>query len=164
MRRNRQIRVREVRVIDQLGMMLGIMTTPSAIALAREAGLDLVEVNPRSVPPVCKILDWGRQQYEAQKAANEARKKAAVVELKEIKLRPTTDRHDLARKVQAARRFLADGDRVQLTCRFKGRQAAHPEVAERQLLAVVDSIKDLASVELSARMAGKTMTLTMRPR
>jgi translation initiation factor IF-3 len=160
---NMRIRVPEVRVIGADGSMLGVLATHEAQRMAREAGLDLVEVNPKAFPPVCKVMDFGKFKYEEKKRTNEAKKRQAVVELKEIKLRPKTDVHDLEVKINHARRFLEEGNKVKITCRFRGREITHPEAAEKQLHAVVDRTKDLASVELTPRMEGRNMTLVMAP-
>ena len=143
--------------------MLGVLETHEAQRMAREAGLDLVEVNPKAYPPVCKIMDFGRFKYEEKKRTNEAKKRQAIVELKEIKLRPKTDVHDLEVKINHARRFLEEGNKVKITCRFRGREITHPEAAEKQLMAVVERTKDLAMVELTPRMEGRNMTLVMAP-
>ena len=143
--------------------MLGVLDTHEAQRLARDAGLDLVEVNPKAYPPVCKIMDFGKFKYEEKKRTNEAKKRQAVVELKEIKLRPKTDVHDLEVKINHARRFLEEGNKVKITCRFRGREITHPEAAEKQLHAVVERTKDLAAVELTPRMEGRNMTLVMAP-
>ncbi len=143
--------------------MLGVLDTHEAQRLAREANLDLVEVNPKAYPPVCKIMDFGKFKYEEKKRANDAKKRQAVVELKEIKLRPKTDVHDLEVKINHARRFLEEGNKVKITCRFRGREITHPEAAEKQLHVVVDRTRDLAIVELTPRMEGRNMTLVMAP-
>jgi translation initiation factor IF-3 len=143
--------------------MLGVLETHEAQKLAREAGLDLVEVNPKAYPPVCKIMDFGKFKYEEKKRTNEAKKRQAIVELKEIKLRPKTDVHDLEVKINHARRFLEEGNKVKITCRFRGREITHPEAAEKQLMAVVERTRDIAMIELTPRMEGRNMTLVMAP-
>jgi len=160
---NNRIRVPQVRVVGADGSMLGVLDTQDAQRLAREAGLDLVEVNPKAFPPVCKIMDFGKFKYEEKKRSNEAKKRQAVVELKEIKLRPKTDVHDLEVKINHARRFLEEGNKVKITCRFRGREITHPEAAEKQLLVIVERTRDLAIVELTPRMEGRQMTLVMAP-
>jgi translation initiation factor IF-3 len=155
--------VPQVRVVGADGAMLGVLDTHEAQRLAREANLDLVEVNPKAYPPVCKIMDFGKFKYEEKKRTNEAKKRQAVVELKEIKLRPKTDVHDLETKISHARRFLEEGNKVKITCRFRGREITHPEAAEKQLHVVVARTKDLAIVELTPRMEGRNMTLVMAP-
>src|ERR1041384_8730351 len=130
---NHRIRVPEVRVVAEDGSNLGVLTTDQALRRAREVGLDLVEINPKSNPPVCKILDFGKYKYEEKKRASEAKRKQTVVELKEVKLRPKTDDHDLQVKVRAARRFLESGNKVKFTVRFRGREITHPQRAQMQL-------------------------------
>jgi translation initiation factor IF-3 len=144
--------------------MLGVLPTHEALRLAREADLDLVEVNPKGVPPVCKIMDFGKFKYEEKKKENEAKKRQVQVELKEVKLRPKTDDHDLEVKVKHIRRFLEDGNKVKVTCRFRGREITHPETAEVQLLHFIDSTKDIAIVEQTPRMEAKTMTILLSPK
>jgi translation initiation factor IF-3 len=143
--------------------MLGVLETHEAQRMAREGGLDLVEVNPKVYPPVCKIMDFGKFKYEEKKRTNEAKKRQAIVELKEIKLRPKTDVHDLEVKINHARRFLEEGNKVKITCRFRGREITHPEAAEKQLMAVVERTRDIAMIELTPRMEGRNMTLVMAP-
>src|SRR6185369_10383153 len=131
---NHRIRVPEVRVVvEDGGIMLGVMSTQQALREAEERGLDLVEVNPKATPPVCKILDFGKFKYEEKKRAREAKRKQTVVEVKEIKLRPKTDDHDLDVKLRAARRFIESGNKVKFTVRFRGREIAHPDRARMQL-------------------------------
>jgi translation initiation factor IF-3 len=161
---NHRIRVPEVRVIGADGEMLGVMQTPDALRAAQGLGLDLVEVNPKAEPPVCKILDFGKYKYEEKKRAREAKRKQTSVDLKEIKLRPKTDQHDLAFKVRAARRFLEAGNKVKFTVRFRGREITHPEKAQIQLDHVVRECEDLANVEMRPMMEGRTMTLLVAPK
>src|SRR5262249_23542452 len=145
---NHRIRVPEVRVIRADGGMLGVMTTQDALHPAQELGLDLVEVNPKAEPPVCKLLDFGKYKYEEKKKAREAKRKQTNVDIKEIKLRPKTDSHDLAFKVRAARRFLETGNKVKFTVRFRGREITHPEKAQGQLDYVVRECEELSNVEV----------------
>ena len=161
---NHRIRVPEVRVIDADGSMLGVLQTHEALRKAQEQGLDLVEVNPKSDPPVCKILDFGKFKYEEKKKAGEAKRKQTVVEIKEIKLRPKTDDHDLAFKVKAARRFLEAGHKVKFTVRFRGREITHPEKAQEQLTFVIHETEDLSNVETRAMMEARTMTVMIAPK
>jgi len=143
--------------------MLGVLDTPEALRVARESGLDLVEVNPKSFPPVCKIMDFGKFKYDEKKRANEAKKRQSQVELKEIKLRPKTDEHDLNFKIKHVRRFLEEGNKVKITCRFRGREITHPETAMAQLEHIRDNSNDLSQVEVSPKMEGRTMTLILAP-
>ncbi len=144
--------------------MLGVMDTHDAKRLARERELDLVEVNPKAVPPVCKIMDFGKFKYEEKKKQSEARKRQAQIELKEIKLRPKTDEHDIDFKVKHVRRFLEEGNKVKLTVRFRGREITHPETAARQIETIIAEIHDVALVEQTARMEGRTMTAIVSPK
>jgi translation initiation factor IF-3 len=143
--------------------MLGVLDTSEAQRLARESNLDLVEVNPKAFPPVCKIMDFGKFKYEEKKRQAEARKRQATVELKEIKLRPKTDDHDLDVKIKHILRFLADGDKVKCTVRFRGREITHPEMAERQLRHIMERLGSGATVEAEPKMEGRTMTLLLAP-
>ncbi|MBN8616960.1 MAG: translation initiation factor IF-3 [Deltaproteobacteria bacterium] len=163
-RTNHRIRVPEVRVIGAQGEMLGVLPTHEALRLAREADLDLVEVNPKGVPPVCKIMDFGKFKYEEKKKENELKKRQVQVELKEVKLRPKTDDHDLEVKAKHIRRFLEDGNKVKVTCRFRGREITHPETAEVQLVHFIETTKDIAIVEQTPRMEAKTMTILLSPK
>ncbi|MCA9605211.1 MAG: translation initiation factor IF-3 [Myxococcales bacterium] len=163
-RTNDRIRVPEVRVIGPDGGMLGIMSTHDAKRLAREKNLDLVEVNPKAQPPVCKVMDFGKYKYEESKKKRQARKAQVQVELKEVKLRPKTDDHDLEFKVKHARRFLEEGNKVKITCRFRGREITHPETARRQLDHVMELCGDIGVMEQPARMEGRTMTCIIAPK
>src|SRR6201999_894125 len=137
---NHRIRVPEVRVIAADGSMLGGLQTHEALRRAQEQGLDLVEVNPKAEPPVCKILDFRKYKYEEKKRAGEAKRKQSVVEVKEIKLRPKTDDHDIAFKIKAARRFIEAGHKVKFTIRFRGREITHPEKAHEQIDIIVKAL------------------------
>jgi translation initiation factor IF-3 len=161
---NHRIRVPEVRVIGADGGMLGVMTTSDALRAAQEQGLDLVEVNPKAEPPVCKLLDFGKYKYEEKKKARDAKRKQTSVDIKEIKLRPKTDQHDFAFKVRAARRFLENGNKVKFTVRFRGREITHPEKAQQQLDHVMRECEDLANIEVRPVMEGRTMTLFIAPK
>src|SRR5271163_417477 len=161
---NQRIRVPEVRVIAESGEMLGVMPTHEALRRAQEKGLDLVEVNPKAEPPVCKILDFGKFKYDEKKKAREAKRKQSVVEIKEIKLRPKTDDHDLAFKTRAAHRFLEAGHKVKFTVRFRGREITHPEKAHEQLDWIVKQCEEIANVEVRPAMEQRTMTLLMAPK
>lgn len=151
-------------MINADGEQLGVISTDEARRIAKEQDLDLVEVNPKARPPVCKIMDYGRFKYEEKKKANEARKRQSQVELKEIKLRPKTDDHDIAFKVKHVRRFLEDGNKVKLTVRFRGREITHPETAKRQIDLIIDEVEDICIVENAGRMEGRTMTAILAPK
>jgi translation initiation factor IF-3 len=157
--------VREVRVIDDAGQQLGVMTPQQALAIARTKGLDLVEVAPMAQPPVCKIMDFGKYQYQEQKRTREARKHQKVIEVKEIKFRPKVDEHDYQFKKKHIERFLADGDKVKATIFFRGREIAHPEIGRRILERLIQELADMAVPESMPRMEGNTMhtILTHKP-
>ena len=154
---NRAIRVPEVRLIDEDGTQLGVVPTAQAMEMARERDLDLVEVAPNAAPPVCKLLDYGRFKYEQTKKEREAKKHQHTSELKELRLRPRTDDHDLAVRSRAARRFLEEGHKVRLLVRFRGREAAHPEIARAQIDHIARSLGDIAVVEQGPAMEGRAM-------
>jgi translation initiation factor IF-3 len=154
---NERIRVREIRVIDDKGEQLGIMAPAQALAIAKERGLDLVEVSATATPPVCRIMDFGRYQYLEQKRARQARKHQKTIEVKEIKFRPKVDEHDYQFKKKHIERFLADGDKVKATVFFRGREIAHPEIGRRILERLVQELFESASPEAMPRMEGNTM-------
>lgn len=161
---NDQINVPSVRLIDHLGENRGVVNTREAMALAEAEGLDLVEISPNAAPPVAKILDYGKFKYEAQKKANEARKKQKIIEVKEIKLRPGIDSHDYGVKMRAMRSFLEEGDKVKVTMRFRGREMAHQDLGMKVLDRVRDDLAELAKVEQFPRMEGRQMTMVISPR
>src|SRR5580658_6169044 len=152
---NHRIRVPEVRVIGADGGMLGVLQTHEALRMAQEQGLNLVEVNPKAEPPVCKILDFGKYKYEEKKKQAQARRNQSVVEIKEIKLRPKTDDHDIAFKVKAARRFVEGGHKVKFTVRFRGREITHPEKAHEQLDIILKAVEDVANIETRPMMEAR---------
>ena len=141
--------------------MLGIMSVKDGIEAALDAGLDLVEVSPNADPPVCKILDYGKYKYEAQKKKNEARKKQKVIEVKEIKMRPGIDEHDYQVKMRAVHRFLDDGDKVKMTIRFRGRELAHQDRGMAVLRRVRDELGDTVKIEQVPKMEGRMMTMVV---
>jgi len=155
------VRAREVRLIDEDGKPIGVMSSAQALALARERDLDLVEVSPMAVPPVCKLLDWGRFKYEQAKKENEARKHQKTIELKEIRIRPRTDEHDLGVKVRKIEEFLAEGDKVKVSVIFRGRENAHPELGRVVLDKVVAELKNIATLERPPIMEGRMITMVM---
>src|SRR3954454_6830747 len=161
---NEEIRNREVQLIDQTGHNHGTVETRFAMERAQEAGLDLVEISPNSVPPVCKLLDFGKHKYKEQKKAAEARKKQKVVEIKEIKLRPMIDDHDYDVKMRAMRRFFEEGDKVKITCRFRGREMAHQELGAQLLARIRDEVTSIAKVEQDAKFEGRQMVMVLAPR
>ena len=149
--------MREIRVIDDGGEQLGIMAPQQALALARQKGLDLVEIAASAVPPVCRIMDFGRHQYQEQKRARQAKKHQKTIDIKEIKFRPKVDEHDYQFKKKHIERFLADGAKVKATVFFRGREIAHPEIGRRILQRLTDELGDLAVAETIPRMEGNTM-------
>ncbi|MGE4372044.1 MAG: translation initiation factor IF-3 [Xanthobacter sp.] len=161
---NEEIRIREVQLIDQDGQNHGVMGIRDALALAQEAGLDLVEISPNSAPPVCKILDYGRFKYLNQKKANEARKKQKVVEVKEIKLRPGIDAHDYGVKMRAMQRFFQEGDKVKVTLRFRGREMAHQDIGYKLLMRLREEVSEIAKVEAEPTLEGRQMIMILAPR
>ena len=144
--------------------MVGVVSIRDALIAAEEAGLDLVEVSPNADPPVCKILDYGKFKYEAQKRANEARKKQKIIEVKEIKMRPNIDDNDYDVKMRSARRFLEEGDKVKVTMRFRGREMAHGELGMAVLRRVQEQTADLAKIEAHPRMEGRQMLMVLAPK
>ncbi len=156
---NERIRVREIRVIGADGEQLGVMTPEAAMEKAKESSLDLVEVAANSHPPVCRIMDYGRYKYEQKKKRTGRNKQAHTASLKEIKLRPGTDMHDLHFKLNSARRFLMDGDKVKVTVMFRGREMVHPQRGYQQLNQVRDMLGEIAKVESSPRMEGRFMSM-----
>ena len=150
-------------MVDAAGEMVGVVSIRDALIAAEEAGLDLVEVSPNADPPVCKILDYGKFKYEAQKRANEARKKQKIIEVKEIKMRPNIDDNDYDVKMRSARRFLEEGDKVKVTMRFRGREMAHQHLAMDILEKVKTEIADLAKVEQMPKLEGRQMIMVMAP-
>ncbi len=161
---NEDIEARSVRLVGADGSMLGVVEIDEALGAAEAAGLDLVEVSPNAEPPVCKVLDYGRFKYEAQKKKNEARKKQKTIEVKEIKMRPGIEQHDYDTKMRSVRRFLDEGDKVKVTLRFRGRELAHQEVGRAVLQRVQTELGDLVKVEQFPKMEGRQMVMVMSPR
>ncbi|MBL42831.1 MAG: translation initiation factor IF-3 [Rhodospirillaceae bacterium] len=161
---NDQIEVSSVRLVGSDGGMLGVVDIDKALKLAEENGLDLVEVSPNSDPPVCKILDYGKYKYEAQKKASIARKKQKVIEVKEIKLRPNIDDHDYDIKMKSINRFLDEGDKVKVTLRFRGREMSHQNIGLRVLERVKEDVESIGKIEQFPKVEGKLMTMVVAPR
>jgi len=161
---NQEIRVRDVQLIDHEGSNRGVTPTHEAIALAQAAGLDLVEISPNAVPPVCKILDYGKYKYQAQKKAAEARKKQKTVEVKEIKLRPGIDTHDYQVKMRSIRRFFEEGDKVKITLRFRGREMAHQDLGYKLLDRLKVDVSGVARVALEPLSEGRQIVMILAPR
>jgi len=160
---NEQIRAREVRLIDPNGKQIGIVSLSEALRYADDYGLDLVEIAPTANPPVCKIMDFGEFLYQEAKKAKEAKKKQKQIEIKEIKLSPKTDKHDLEVKIRHILRFLEDENKVRIRIIFKGREIAHPEMADRVLQAIFEAVKDKAQIESPPKIEGKQMLTVLAP-
>jgi translation initiation factor IF-3 len=163
-RTNREIRVREVQLIDSEGQNRGVLETLAALQLAEEEGLDLVEIVPNANPPVCKILDYGKYRFNEQKKAAEARKKQKVVEIKEIKLRPGIDDHDYETKMKAVKRFFEEGDKVKFVLRFRGREMAHQDIGFKVLERVKAETAAIAKIELEPSLDGRQMIMVLAPK
>lgn len=166
LRINRQIRAREVLVIDENGVQKGVMNVMAAVSLAEDAGLDLVEVSPNANPPVCKILDFGKYRYEMEKKQREAKKNQAVVKIKEIRMQPKIEKHDLETKSKAIAEFLAEGNKVKVSVRFRGRELAHPELGKVVLEKILEALTNLGvayNLDKGAFMEGKMMSMTVSP-
>lgn len=156
---NEQIRDKEVRVIGEDGEQLGVMSVKEALALAEEAGVDLIKIAPNAKPPVCKISDYGKFKYEQTRREKEAKKKQKVIEVKEIRLSPNIDTNDLNTKSNAARKFLTKGDRVKVTLRFRGREMAHMNSSKHILDDFAEALSDIAVVEKAPKVEGRSMTM-----
>ena len=163
-RMNEDIRVPEVRLIDQNGQNVGVVATSAAIARAVEAGLDLVEIAPDSSPPVAKILDYGKFKYQEQKKAAEARKRQKVVEIKEIKMRPSIDDHDYDVKMRSMKRFFDEGDKVKVTLRFRGREMAHQDLGLKVLDRIRTELAETTKVEQMPRLENRQMIMVLAPK
>ena len=161
---NERIRVPQVRVIGEDGEQFGVMDTREAIRTARQQGMDLVEVAPNADPPVCKIIDYGKFQYEAKKKANEAKKKQVVITVKEIKFRPGTDEHDYSYRMKHAREWLQEGDKVKATIWFRGREMTHRELGARILEKLAHDLEDIGEIEVAPRMEGNQLFTIFQPR
>ena len=162
-RSNNRIISPEVQVIASNGDNLGILNTNEAIAMAKEEGLDLIEIAPNAKPPVCKIIDMGKYKYDAQKKANKAKKKQKKIELKEIKLRPVTEIHDYKFKIKNAQKFILKGDKVKFTIRFKGRELQHSHLGNELMGKIKEDMKDIGKVELHPKFDGKQMIMVIQP-
>ncbi|RIK95232.1 MAG: translation initiation factor IF-3 [Proteobacteria bacterium] len=161
---NDQIKVREVRLIDQDGENHGVVGIEKALTMAVEAGLDLVEVSPDSSPPVCKILDFGKYKYAEQKKANLARKKQKTIEIKEIKIRPGIETHDYEVKMRSIKKFLDEGDKVKVTLRFRGREMAHQDLGLAVLKRIEADTAEIAKIEQEAKSEGRQVVMVLGPK
>ena len=162
-RANNRINSPEVQVIASSGENLGILNTNEAITMAKEEGLDLIEIAPKANPPVCKIIDMGKYKYDAQKKANKAKKKQKKIELKEIKLRPVTEIHDYTFKLKNAQKFLLKGDKVKFTIRFKGRELQHSNLGSDLMNKIREDLKEIGKIELNPKFDGKQMIMIVQP-
>ena len=160
---NERIRSPQVQVISSEGKNLGTLNTQEAINIAKQEGLDLIEISPNANPPVCKIIDIGKYKYDLQKKANKAKKKQKIVELKEIKLRPVTEAHDYNFKLKNAQKFLTKGNKVKFTVRFKGRELQHSHLGSDLMDRIKEDTKDLGKVELDPKFDGKQMIMVIQP-
>ena len=161
---NEEIRAPQVRLIDQDGEMLGVMSARDALFKAQSIGLDLLEISPNATPPVVKILDFGKFKYEQQKKKNEAKKKQKVIEIKEIKVRPNIDENDYQVKLRAMKSFIEEGDKVKVTLRFRGREMAHQEIGVRVLERIKNEMDPMSKVEQMPRMENRQMVMVLTPR
>ena len=162
-RSNNRINSPEVQVISSDGENLGIISTNKAISMAKDEGLDLIEIAPNANPPVCKIIDMGKYKYDAQKKANKSKKKQKKIELKEIKLRPVTEVHDYTFKIKNAQKFLTKGDKVKFTIRFKGRELQHSNLGKELMDKIKQDMKEIGRVELQPKFDGKQMIMVIQP-
>lgn len=163
MKVNREIRAPKVLVISHTGEKIGVIPLYEALAKAEEAGLDLVEIAPGSNPPVCKIINYGKFRYDQTKREKESKKSQHQVKVKEVKIKPNIDDHDLETKIKHAREFIAKGNKVKVTCTFRGREMAHPEIGHRLVNRICDDLEDIASPESSPKILGRTLTTVLAP-
>jgi len=160
---NERIRAKEVQVISSDGQNLGTLSTQEAISIAKEKGLDLIEISPNASPPVCKIIDIGKYKYDLQKKANKAKKKQKIVNLKEIKLRPGTEIHDYNFKIKNAQKFLSKGDKVKFTVQFKGREMQHTNLGHQLMKRIIDDTNTLGKVEVRPKFEGRQIIMIVQP-
>lgn len=163
MRVNKQIRVPKVRLINENGEQVGVVAINEALEMAEEAGLDLVEVVPTSSPPVCKIINYGKFRYDQTKREKESKKAQHQVKVKELKVKPNIDEHDLMTKVRQAREFLVKGNKVKVTCTYRGREMAHPEIGEKIVRRVCDELSDVSTPETTPKRMGRFLITVLAP-
>jgi len=163
-RKNQEIRVPRVRVIGSDGEMIGVLSRDEALSMAEDEGLDLVEIQPQADPPVCKIMDFGKFKFEAQKKASEAKKKTKQVEIKEVKFRPVTDEGDYQIKLRKMRGFLEEGDKIKVNIRFRGREMAHQQLGLAQLQKIEADVAEIGVVEQAPKMEGRQMGMLLGPK
>ena len=161
---NGEIRVPEVRLTGLDGEMIGIVRTSQALAMAEEADVDLVEVAPNARPPVCRLMDYGKFRYQEQKKAQEQKAKQKVIQVKEVKFRPQTDKNDYDTKLRALTRFLADGNKAKVTLRYRGREMAHPQIGEVSMKRFAEACEEFATVEKPAKLEGRQMLMFLAPK
>ncbi|MEM0923312.1 MAG: translation initiation factor IF-3 [Pseudomonadota bacterium] len=157
------IRSYEIRLIDENGDNVGVVSPERAMDMAADVGLDLVEISPNAKPPVCKIMDFGKFKYEQQKKANEAKKKQKTIEIKEVKFRPNIDTHDYDVKMRSVHKFLGEGDKVKVTLRFRGREMAHQELGRDLLQRIAGDVEELGKIEAMPKLEGRQMTMVVAP-
>jgi len=160
---NREIRAPKVRVISETGEQVGVITLHEAIAMAEQAGLDLVEIVPGSVPPVCKIINYGKFRYDQTKREKESKKARHQIKVKEVKIKPNIDPHDLETKMRHARDFLAKGHKVKITCTFRGREMLHADIGEKLVRKVCEDLEDVATPEVIPKMLGRVLSVVLAP-
>jgi translation initiation factor IF-3 len=160
---NREIRASKVRVISHTGEQIGVISLHEALALAEEVGLDLVEIVPGSNPPVCKIINFGKFRYDQTKREKESKKSQHQVKVKEVKIKPNTDVHDLETKTRHAREFLTKGNKVKITCTFRGREMAHPEIGEKLVQKFINDLEDISMTEAPMKLLGRMLTAVLAP-
>lgn len=163
MKVNREIRAPKVRLINHDGEQLGVVALYEALSRAEEEGLDLVEISAGSTPPVCKIMNYGKFRYDQTKREKESKKMQHQVKVKEVKIKPNTDDHDVDVKLRHAKEFLAKGNKVKITCTFRGREMAHPEIGEALIKRMCDELQDFAALESPAKMLGRSLTVVLAP-
>ena len=163
MKVNREIRAPKVRVINQNGEQVGVIALYEALAMAEEAGLDLVEIVPGSNPPVCKIIDFGKFRYDQTKREKESKKAQHQIKVKEVKIKPNIDEHDLQTKMKHAREFVSKGNKVKITCMFRGREMMHPEFGEKLVQRMCEDLEDVATPESPLKLFGRALTTVLTP-
>jgi translation initiation factor IF-3 len=161
---NEQIRVPEVRLIGADGKQVGVMPLKEALALAEEAHLDLVEIAPQATPPVCRVMDYGKFKYQQSKKQQEARRRQTTIQVKEIKVRPKIEEHDMGFKLKNTRRFLADGDKVKISVIFRGREIAHPDRGYRILAQMAEALADVGGIEQEPKLEGRNLSMIVSPK
>jgi len=160
---NERIRSLQVQVISSDGKNLGTFATQEAINVAKQEGLDLIEISPNANPPICKIIDVGKYKYDLQKKANKAKKKQKIINLKEIKLRPVTEIHDYNFKIKNAQKFLEKGDKVKFTVKFRGREMQHTHLGDKLMLRIINDTAELGKVEVKPKMEGRQIVMIVQP-